>query len=295
MWFERSGKPLSQVGTERIYLDVVLSHDEKRALFDTIDADHGTRDVWVTDIANGAVTRLTDHPATDWGASWSPDDREIVFASDRSGQSTIFRTAADGSGKPQLVYRGDTGVFAQAWLPDGRLLFYRDVAGDASRALLAIKIGAETTPETVLSLQATRFNGTVSSRDGRWLAYTTLEPGGPEVYVTSIAGGPPFKVSTQGGLQPTWRHDGRELFFATPQGDIMSVAVSPGPEFGQPVRLMRPCEATTPPSTFTIEPAVKTFDTSGDGQRVLAICQSFTEITNVSVTLGWQSRLAADR
>ena len=44
------------------------------------------------------------------------------------------------------------------------------------------------------------MNGTVSSRDGRWLAYTTLEPGGPEVYVTSISGGQRFKVSTQGGV-----------------------------------------------------------------------------------------------
>ena len=188
-WFDRAGKALSQVGAERIYLDVVLSHDEKRALYDTIDPDHGTRDVWVIEIANGATTRLTNHPATDWGASWSPDDREIVFASDRAGQSTIFRTASDGSGEAQLVYRGDTGVFAQAWLPDGRLLFFNDVIGDAPRGLMAVRIGGEAAPETVLTLQsATRMNGTVNSRDGR-LAGLHRDRAWwrrPRLYVTSI-------------------------------------------------------------------------------------------------------------
>ena len=145
-WFDRAGKALSQVGAERIYLDVVLSHDEKRALYATIDADRGTRDVWVIDIANGATTRVTSHPATDWGASWSPDDREIVFASDRAGQSTIFKASSDGSGEAQLVYRGDTGVFPQEWLPDGRLLFFSDVIGDAPRGLMAVKIGGRPRP-----------------------------------------------------------------------------------------------------------------------------------------------------
>ena len=193
IWFERAGKALSQVGAERIYLDVVLSHDEKRALFATIDADRGTQDVWVIDIATGAPTRVTSHPAADWGARWSPDDREIVFASDRAGQSTIFKAASDGSGEAQLVYRGDTGVFPQEWLPDWRLLFFSDVSVDARRGLMAVKVGGQAAPEAVLTLQSTRINGAASSRDGRWLAYTALEPGGPEVYVTSISGGQRFK------------------------------------------------------------------------------------------------------
>jgi Tol biopolymer transport system component len=295
MWFDRAGKALSQVGAERVFLDVVLSHDEKRAVFDTIDPDHGTRDIWVVEIATGAMTRLTNHPATDWNASWSPDDREIVFASDRAGQSTIFKTAADGSGEAQLVYRGDTGIFAQEWLPDGRLLFYRDGVVDGVRGPMAVTIGSQSAPVPVPGLQSTGINSTATSRDGQWLAYTALDPGGPEVYVTSMAGGQRFKMSTQGGLHPSWRRDGRELFFATPQGDIMSVGVSPGPAFGPPVRLMRPCQTTTPASAFTVALWAKTFATSGDGQRLLAICENVSGITNVTVALGWQSRLPAER
>ena len=58
---------------------------------------------------------------------------------------------------------------------------------------------------------------------------------------------------------------------------------------------MRPCQTTTPPSAFRVGPAVKTFATSGDGQRVLAICESVSGTTNVTVALGWQSRLPAER
>ena len=104
IWFDRAGKALSQVGAERIHLDVVLSHDEKRAVYDTIDPDHGTRDIWVIDIATGATTQVTNHPATDWRASWSPDDSEIVL---RIGSRRAVDDLQDGVGRQR---RGAAGV-----------------------------------------------------------------------------------------------------------------------------------------------------------------------------------------
>ena len=100
VWFDRSGKALSQLGPESSFNNLRLSHDDRRVLFDGMDPVLGSRDLWTIEVATGVMTRLTNHPATDWNASWSPDGREIVFASDRAGQSTIFRTAADGSGEP---------------------------------------------------------------------------------------------------------------------------------------------------------------------------------------------------
>ncbi len=280
------------MGSERAFLDVVLSHDEKRAAFATIDADHGTQDVWAVELATGAMTRITNHPATDWNANWSPDDREIVFASDRAGQSTIYRTPADGSGEAQLVYRGDVGVFPQQWLPDGRVLFFRDVLRAESQALYAVKVGVSApAAEKVLSIASTRMNGTAVAPDQQWVAYDALE-NVDEVYAASLSGSQRFKVSTNGGVRPFWRRDGRELYYVAPQGDIMAVPVSPGPVFGQPVRLLHPCQSTTPPSTFRVG---RTFAMSADGQRVLAICETSGDTNDVNVALGWQSRLAAAR
>jgi len=51
------------------------------------------------------------------------------------------------------------------------------------------------------------------STDGRWMAYTSDESGGREVYVRRFPEGDgQVRISTGGGEQPRWRRDGKELF-----------------------------------------------------------------------------------
>ncbi len=109
--------------------------------------------------------------------------------------------------------------------------------------------------------------------------------------VVDLSNGRRLKISRGGGLQPAWRRDGRELFYTNPQGDIMAVPVSAGSSFGEPVRLMRPCQTTTPPSVFTVVQTNGTFAPSGDGQRVLAVCDAANGAMKVTVAIGWQARL----
>lgn len=65
------------------------------------------------------------------------------------------------------------------------------------------------------------------SPDGRWMAYTSDESGRVEVYVRPFPGpGERWQVSTDGGVEPIWARDGRELFFRL--GDaLMSAGVEP--------------------------------------------------------------------
>ena len=69
------------------------------------------------------------------------------------------------------------------------------------------------------------------SPDGRFVAYVSDEGGEFEVYVQRFPeGGRRWQVSTQGGLQPRWRGDGKELFYV--EGDtLMAVAVTTAPTF----------------------------------------------------------------
>ena len=60
------------------------------------------------------------------------------------------------------------------------------------------------------------------SPDGRWIAYASNEPGNLEIYVASFPEvNGKWQVSTAGGQEPRWRHDGKELFFVSPEGKMI--------------------------------------------------------------------------
>jgi len=76
------------------------------------------------------------------------------------------------------------------------------------------------------------FSPAEAGETPRWLAYASHETGRYEVYVRDFPDGRhKWQVSSQGGLQPHWRRDGRELLYLKLDGTLMSVEVNPGPGF----------------------------------------------------------------
>ena len=65
------------------------------------------------------------------------------------------------------------------------------------------------------------------SPDGKWIAYESDETGQPEIYVRSfpLEAGGKWQISTVGGEQPTWRRDGKELFYLTLDKKLMASEV----------------------------------------------------------------------
>src|SRR6185503_4479546 len=80
------------------------------------------------------------------------------------------------------------------------------------------------------------------SPDGRWLAYISQESGHFEVYVEPFRRpGEKVRVSPNGGGQPRWRADGKEIFYLTPDGRLMAASVreaATGLEVGIPTTLV---------------------------------------------------------
>ena len=112
------------------------------------------------------------------------------------------------------------------------------------------------------------------SPDGRWIAYTSLESGPPQVYVRPAAAGAGGKwlISTGGGYGPRWASGGRELFYRVQGGKVMVVAIEPGPAF----------RAGTPKELFTymsfVVPGLSgSYDVSADGKRFLMITSGAVE------------------
>ena len=87
-------------------------------------------------------------------------------------------------------------------------------------------------------------NGAISP-DGQWLAYESNDLG-PQTHIAVFVRPFPevtkekYLVSTDGGTQPLWARNGRELFYLAPNGALMSVRVEPGARWttGTPARLI---------------------------------------------------------
>ena len=80
-------------------------------------------EICIVEVATGEVVHVTDHPSgQNRQPAWSPDGREIAFASDRDGKSSIYCMAVDGTGVTRLTSGYDDRQ--PAWSPDGRNLCF---------------------------------------------------------------------------------------------------------------------------------------------------------------------------
>jgi Tol biopolymer transport system component len=129
------------------------------------------------------------------------------------------------------------------------------------------------------------------SPDGRWMAYASNETGSMEIYVSTFPSGDgKWQVSSAGGQEPRWRQDGKELFYLSAEGKMMSVAVTLGTAFkaGSPVALFQTTHRRQPVSAqdrFS-------YDVSGDGQRFLINTKiDEANIAPLSIHLNWASEM----
>ncbi len=122
----------------------------------------------------------------------------------------------------------------------------------------------------------------------RWLAYSSDETGADEVYVQSFpAPGTKLRISTNGGVQPRWRRDGKELFYLAPDGTIMAAPVNmtaSGFQAEAPVAL-RPPMAPLPAIFASV------FEVSADGRRFLILAPSSSDAPGINVVVNWDAGL----
>ena len=295
VWFDRTGRHLGAAGPERPYADLRLSPDGRRAAVVLADERIGTRDIWIVDLATHALTRATADPATDWRSTWSPDGVSMAFASDRMGLSSVFRLSTVSDGTDSLVYRAASGgAFPNDWSRDGaRLLVHLDDANGRPTTLLDVKAdGTSVTP--IIAAGTARINMARFSPDARLVSFNADSTGTFETYVMSLADGRRTRVSTAGGLSPLWGRNGRELFYATPDGDVMVSAIASGGDLtaSAPTRLFKPCASFPESPAFRVSNTEITLDVTQDGSRFLARCDSADAVPAfVTVTVNWQSRL----
>jgi len=251
-WYDAQGKPTGEkVGDPGSISQLRLSPDGSRLAYRIEAPNPANADIWLLDLARGASSRFTFGPNVAGFPVWSPDGTEIVFASNRDGIFDLYRKPANGAKEEEPLLRTKENKRPASWSPDGRFLLYTtsDTSTFSTEDIWVLPMQGDRTPIPFLR---TAFDegGATFSPDGRWVAYYSNEAGRYQVYVRefvpppapSTAGGK-WMVSKDGGANPRWRADGKELIFTSvvPPRSLLSVGVDTSHVFtaGVPRELFR--------------------------------------------------------
>jgi eukaryotic-like serine/threonine-protein kinase len=292
VWRDRAGRQLRGIEAPLGTLEISLNANEKQLV--AAGEDENTVEVlWFVDLERGTLTRLTTSHASDYGPVWSPDDKRVAFASNRTGIYDLYVKDPLGGGEDQLMVSSPHSKHPSSWSSDGRLMVYDE---DDPKTGLDIWILPFDGTRTPFSFLKTDFNESrsalspVSDSLGRvWMAYQSDEAGSFEIYLRPLLPAVPHatpgakvRVSIDGGLRPKWRKDGRELFFIS-NGKLMAVDVKLEaiPSLGAPHELFDAASAVR----FGYEPLA-------DGKRFLLIEPDAERASaTINVVLNWAAEL----
>jgi len=292
-WFDRDGRWTPTKLPAGPYFTVKLSPDGSRVLA-CAGPGGGASDVWVGDLATGAMTRLT-YGGLSSPAIWLRDGLRMVFPrGDSTGRCSIVERRLDGAGGERVLFSAPWPMLMTGLTPDGTGVLFSDYGQPQGRVRIA-GVGAVPNPREIRPDPGNeRYEQAgVISPDGRWIAYVSNRTRREEVYVSALGGaGGRWQVSTRGGGGVRWGRDSRELFFFE-QGSEMLMRVPlevRGTELivGQPTPLFQ-----GPPSPT--EPTYRDYDYDRTHDRFL-----FTrapggagEERELALSLGWTFRLPA--
>jgi TolB protein len=280
-WFSRTGERIAAASDEGNYSDFSLAPDERRLAF-TRKPPSGPAGVWQLDLQRGVLSHFAgETPVT--APIWSPDGETIVFARNSQGAFRLFRKPSAGGGE-ELVLANDrtpTGgkQIPSDWSTDGHAILF-DEDGD----ICMVPVGKRTEPRVLVRGPATETQGRLSP-DQKWVAFSSDASGRRQAYVASVSNPERrWQISTQGGRDTVWRHDGREMFYVADDGTLMAVSVRPrGDTF----------EAAIPVPLFKLRVdalSSRTFAATHDGQKFLVNHLVQPAVPRTAFILNWASQ-----
>lgn len=261
---DRSGRAIQQVLPSGQYLGLDLSPDGSRALVtERIDSQNDA--LSIIDLKTSVRERLTLAPGIAHFGIWAPDSNQVIYSSIEDGVPRVYRKIVPGNSPqvPVVPSLRQPNMFPTDWSTDGQWVLY-SAPGSMAWDIFALRIG-DSTAHPVVSSPQNQIQARLSPNT-RWIAYASDESGRFEVYVQSFddASGKTL-VSTRGGSQPTWRRDGREIFYVAADGAMMAVPVTSESRFehGPEITLFHM------PSQQVLAPFAPSYAVGPDGKKFL--------------------------
>jgi serine/threonine-protein kinase len=282
-WVERDGRSVPLAVEPDRYSYPRLSPDEGRL---AVSIEREGRDVWIVDLKRQTRNRITADrgnnppPAI---TAWTPDGTRVAFnRRTRSPETTLEWVDASTNEQPTVLVKQPFLISGPSWSRDGRTLAFF-VFDDVTQRDLWVKEGDA--PPRIFLATAANERAPRFSPDGRWIAYMADPNGRDEVFLRPFPGpGGAVTVSTNGGTEPVWSGDGRELFYRE-GARMMAVSVQTAPTLmlGRPQPLFE--------GAYLVSELAPAFDATRDGRRFLMISAPPPPPTGISIVQNWTEEL----
>jgi len=267
VWVDRAGRQtlVDSAWTFRLtrYLwqsGLAISPDGRRVAIG-LNTERGD-DIWIKELPSGPATRVTSDTAPEYRPKWFRDGRSIAFVS-LGPRPGIYAARADGSGEPERLVPSAPGSFALT-ASDASVVTVGGSVNSADQNMLgSARIGSDSGMRYLLPEVDVRV--AAPSPDGRWLAYVSRENGERQIFIRPYPALEEGRrqVSSDGGNDPVWSRDGRELYYVNANEDMMVVRVSDGVP-AQPVALFR-----VPPGALPDYTDPRPWDVAPDGRFLM--------------------------
>jgi eukaryotic-like serine/threonine-protein kinase len=282
-WYGRDGAKLGTLGPVGPFRQPRISSSGQRVAVNRFESGNEIS-TWLID-ARGVSSRLS-FGDFDLAPLWSPDDHSVIFSSPRDGlpPNLFQKTLSSGSEERRLMHSGIDSI-ATDLSRDGRYAVYMANELGTNWNIYAMPLSGERTPQAVLRSQFSETDARISP-DVRWLAYVSDESGRWEVYAQPfLSTGGKWQVSSNGGRQPQWSHDGKELFYVTSDQKLMAVPVH-----------ARTLDPGTPKPLFQLhapnDAIGNSYDVAPDDQRFLVSTLVGEEVSApLTVVINWTATL----
>jgi Tol biopolymer transport system component len=226
-WFDRAGKSVGTVGDPAVMFEPFWFPGAQRLGIAVTDKRTDLPDLWQVDLVRGTWTRLTFGPKANNTGMASPDGKFLYFSSNRQGRMGLFRRPMDGSGGDEPVLGTSLDNYGDFISPDGGWLVYESPNESGRSDLWRLPLVGERKPVHLLGTPQAFTAHASPSPDSAFFAYASDETGRAEVYVQRFPpSGGKWQISKDGGDQPLWRADGRELYFLSSDRKLMAVELS---------------------------------------------------------------------
>jgi dipeptidyl aminopeptidase/acylaminoacyl peptidase len=284
VWRDRQGALIGNLGEPTGAIgDVELSPDGKRVATTINGATNS--DIWIYDVSRGVPTKFTFDGRSHHAPVWSPDGATVYYSAVLSGTFDLVRRASYGSSREETLLTDSVDKSGSSVSPDGMSLLYYTVGLFRPPALFVLpladlKASAKSEPHAFLQTGFVETSARFSP-DGQWVVYSSTESGPLQVYAASFPGsGGKNQISPGGGDRARWRKDGKEIFYATADGQLMAAEITASNGRLEVGKVQKLFDGIVAGRGYT-------YDVSADGQMFLVVDNGVTAERRLTLLQNW--------